>query len=311
MSYRGRIQSAREAILRTVAYFDTIDYASWTECATWFEWSGASGLKAFLRHRARNSSNSGTAWFRTGQSNPVSGRVASAGRLAELATRSPWSGPLFPRKLRRAAKVALAHAESNIRFVALANTTALAHARDLGDLDFFVVVRRNTIWSSRLWGRGCTSFSAGSRAAKASATRCACRISWPDGALICRVIRSPGDDPYFRYWFCRSLPLADDGVSARAVGRQPAAHRPPSARGGAGSRRQTKPFAVHRRVPVARILSPSPAAFSSAGSHRLPADEPRYTSVLVNDQSLEVSRGGDGREDTGRRIRKLRALGLV
>ena len=45
MSYQGRIQSAREAILRTVAYFDAIYYApTWTECATWFEWSGASGF---------------------------------------------------------------------------------------------------------------------------------------------------------------------------------------------------------------------------------------------------------------------------
>lgn len=121
-----------------------------------------------------------------------------------------------PRKRRRAASVArwLA-ALGGVRFVALANTTALGNARDGGDLDFFVIARSGTLWSTRLLGAGPFKFLG--RLPTKDRTRDAVCLSYfvsdDNPRLDSHLL--PGDDPYFRYWFLSLLPLYDDGVGER------------------------------------------------------------------------------------------------
>jgi hypothetical protein len=136
----------------------------------------------------------------------------------------------FARKLRVARGVARWLARiSSVRFVALCNTTALGHARDAGDLDFFVVCSAGSLMSTRALAVLPYKFlkrrpgDGGSRDAV-----CLSYFVTDDGLdlsshqlrnskfLPCRQageFRISCDDPYFRYWFLSLLPLYDDGIS--------------------------------------------------------------------------------------------------
>ncbi len=119
-----------------------------------------------------------------------------------------------PRKRRRAVKVAKYLAMlPTVRFVALANTTALGHARDFGDLDFFVVVKRGSLWRTRLLA--VLPFKLLDLLPDGDRVRDAVCLSYfvADDALDVSKHRLTNDDPYFRYWFLSLLPLYDDGVS--------------------------------------------------------------------------------------------------
>jgi hypothetical protein len=142
------------------------------------------------------------------------GRVVLNGRLATLASLAAERTALFARKVRRARRVArwLAR-QKGVRFVALANTTALANARDLGDLDFFVVVRDGTIWSTRLMSAGLYKILGRLPGGREERDSVCLSYFVSDAALDLSGHMLPGDDPYFRYWFLSLLPLADDGVS--------------------------------------------------------------------------------------------------
>ncbi len=123
---------------------------------------------------------------------------------------------LFPRKIRRARKVAKFLAGlSGVRFVALCNTTALAHARDEADLDFFVITRAGTIMQTRGWATLRYKMS-GARPGTGASDRDAVCLSFfiDDCALDLSPLMLPGDDPYFRHWFLSLLPLFDDGISS-------------------------------------------------------------------------------------------------
>lgn len=123
---------------------------------------------------------------------------------------------LFPRKIRKARRVAkrLARLEG-VRFVALCNTTALAHARDEGDLDFFVITRRGALYQSRGWSTLLYKLI-GKRPGAGESDRDSVCLSFfiDDTALDLSNLMLPGDDPYFRYWFFSLLPLYDDGISS-------------------------------------------------------------------------------------------------
>ena len=119
------------------------------------------------------------------------------------------------RKLKRAQRVARWLARlSGVRFVALANTTSWGYARDFGDLDFFVIVRAGTIWTTRLFGAG--MFKMLGRLAGGNHRRDAVCLSYfiADDSLdlSSHMLES---DPYFRQWFLALLPIVDDGVSAQ------------------------------------------------------------------------------------------------
>lgn len=122
---------------------------------------------------------------------------------------------LFARKIRRARQVAHWLVRlGGVRFVALCNTTALAHAREMGDLDFFIVTQTHSLWQTRalaalpfkLLGLRPT-FDVGEE-------RDAVCLSFfiDDSMLELNTLQLAKDDPYFRHWFLSLLPLVDDGI---------------------------------------------------------------------------------------------------
>lgn len=122
----------------------------------------------------------------------------------------------LPRKLRVARKAARLLARlSGVRFVALCNTTALGHARDEGDLDFFVVTRTGVVTQTRGWATLWFKLF-GKRPGSGSSDRDAVCLSYfvDDSALDLSSHMLPDGDPYFSHWFISMLPLYDDGVSA-------------------------------------------------------------------------------------------------
>ncbi len=142
----------------------------------------------------------------------VRGRVVFEGRELLIEEHEKREA-LFPRKIRRARQVAKFLAGlSGVRFVALCNTTALAHARDEGDLDFFVITKSGTITQSR--GLATLRYAASRPGTHASDRDSVCLSYFvDDSALDLSSHMLAGDDPYFRFWFLSLLPLFDDGIS--------------------------------------------------------------------------------------------------
>lgn len=179
-----------------------------------------------------------------------------AGRLGRMDVFEPFvheirkRDPLQSRKQRRARLVTRWLARlPGVRFVALANTTALGNARDGGDLDFFVVVRSGTMWMSRLLAVGPFKFLGW--LPREDEERDAVCLSYfiADDGLDLFPHALPGDDPYFRHWFLALLPLFDDGLSSelwRCNER------------------------VRRRHPFARRWIPSPGLMISEPRFRFP-----------------------------------------
>lgn len=202
-----------------------------------------------------------------------------------------------PRKRRVARRAARWLARlAGVRFVALANTTALGHARDEGDLDFFVVTRAGTIWTTRLFG--VFPFRLLGMTPKGKNDRDAICLSYfvADDALDLSSHRLPDGDPYFRHWFLSLLPLYDDGVSqelwnanAKLRGRHPFARKwivPPDLN------RETPRV----RIPAFRLFEPLFRSlqmkwFPPAIRERMNRD----TTVIVNDRALKFH-VTDGRE---------------
>ncbi len=121
----------------------------------------------------------------------------------------------FPRKIRRTRSVArwLARLQG-VRFVALCNTTALAHARDVADLDFFIVTHAGTLWQTRgLAALPYKLLGQRPRGVEEEERDAVCLSFFvDDAALDLSSLQLAPDDPYLRHWFLSLLPLVDDGV---------------------------------------------------------------------------------------------------
>lgn len=118
----------------------------------------------------------------------------------------------IPRK-RRVARLAARWLASlsSVRFVALCNTTALGHAAEGGDLDFFVVVRAGTVMTTRFLAASPYKLL---RRRPLERDRDAICLSYfiSDAGLDLATHMLAPDDPYYRYWFLSLLPLYDDGI---------------------------------------------------------------------------------------------------
>ncbi len=120
---------------------------------------------------------------------------------------------LFSRKLRRARRVAkwLSRLQG-VRFIAICNTTAMAHADEAGDLDFFIVVREGSLWQTRGWAA--LPFKLLGLRPTTTFVRDAVCLSFfvDDVSLDLSNVALKGDDVYLRHWFLSLLPLYDDGI---------------------------------------------------------------------------------------------------
>ncbi|MBI4138690.1 hypothetical protein HY479_00880 [Candidatus Uhrbacteria bacterium] len=206
-----------------------------------------------------------------------------------------------PRKLRTARRVAgwLARC-SSVRFVALCNTTALGHARNEADLDFFAIIRTGTIMATR--GLATLPFKL-ARRRPGEGERDAVCLSYfvtDDGLDLSSHMLTP-DDPYFRYWFLSLLPLYDDGISAEFW----AVNTAITSRHAFATRWIPPPdFRVQTprlRIPVPRWLEPvargiQTRAFPAAIRNLMNRD----TRVIVTDKALKFH-VDDRREEYRRR----------
>ncbi len=212
MNERNELVS--QALLRTVAWFDTIDYApTWSECASWIEWRASSGFEHLAAPTGEELVRARDELIGAGLLAYAVGRIGFPDRLAPLSALSFERTTLFARKLRKALRVAKRLARfSSVRFIALVNTSAIAHARDAADLDFFVIVRDGRLWTVRLFAAG--PYRVLGKLASADSKPDAICLSYfitdADCSLADHML--PGDDPYFRYWFLSMLPLYDDGI---------------------------------------------------------------------------------------------------
>lgn len=195
-------------LLKTLCFFDVLGYPP-----TWIEWLSAYehdlaqplptwqdlevGARELVEHK---------------QVHEARGRIVFPEKEAlipehELRTR------FMPRKLRRARRVAsLLSRIEGVRFVALCNTTAMSHAKDESDLDFFVVSREGSLWQTRGWAT--LPFKLLGLRPKPEEERDAVCLSFflDESRLDLSPLMLSEDDPYFRFWFLELLPLIDDGI---------------------------------------------------------------------------------------------------
>ena len=126
----------------------------------------------------------------------------------------------FPRKLRRARKVAAYLRRLPwVRAVCLCNTTALGQARDESDLDFFIIAKAGAIWRTRFFSTlpfkllgARPRVELGAQEGTRQTDPVCLSFFVTDDNLDLSNFMLPGDDPYFRYWFLSLLPLSDDGI---------------------------------------------------------------------------------------------------
>lgn len=156
----------------------------------------------------------------------------------------------FPHKIRPARRVAAWLCRlAGVRWVGLCNTTALANAREDGDLDFFIITKAGSLWQTR--GIAALPFKLlGARPGARGGDQDAVCLSFfiDDSALDLTPLQLE-DDPYFRHWFLSLLPLFDDGIG--------------------GSLWQANP-AITARHPLAERWLPHPTLAASKVALRIP-----------------------------------------
>ncbi len=219
----------------------------------------------------------------------------------------------FARKLRRARLVARYLARlSGVRFVALCNTAALAHADDLSDLDFFIITKTGRLWQTR-FDATLPFLLLKLRPGDRKQERDAVCLSFfvDDSSLDLSRLALPGDDPYLRHWFLSLFPLYDDGVGERLWlenralrGRHPFA----------------VPWSLHPKVavrrPAFRWLTASwlEPAFRSVQLRALPASIKQRmnqaTDVVVSDRVLKFHVDDARASFRSRYVERCQALGL-
>ena len=207
------METVRAGLLRSLSFFNALGYAP-TLPELILSWDGGQTI---------NDSRFTIHDLKTSLQTLIHARVVaeSCGRFTfvnreSLIVEHESREALFPRKLRQARRVASwLSCLSGVRAVCLCNTTALAHARDEGDLDFFVVTHRGSIWQTRGWGAlPFQLLDRRPRTDRISKDAVCLSFFVDDSALNLLGLTLPGDDPYFRYWFLSLLPLYDDGVLA-------------------------------------------------------------------------------------------------
>jgi hypothetical protein len=205
----------QSSLLRTIVFFDVLGYApTWVECTSWLEWEGDGGLDRQAPPTQEELLSNRDILLSQRKIEYAFGRIALHGRLSVLATLLADRMPYMARKLRHARKAASWILRSaDVRFIALVNTTALGSAREEGDLDFFIIVKQGSIWSTRLLA-GFPYRLLGRLSGKDAMPDAICLSYFiSDRSLdLSSHILQP-DDPYYRYWFCSMLPLYDDGIS--------------------------------------------------------------------------------------------------
>lgn len=219
----------------------------------------------------------------------------------------------FARKLRRARLVTRYLARlSGVRFVALCNTTALAHADDRSDLDFFIVTKTGVVWQTRFFATGpfrLFKMRPGDREREHDAVCLSFFVD--DSALDLSALAITPDDPYLRHWFLSLFPLYDDGIGERLWDANVALR----ARHPLATRWQTQPKLLAQQPSVRwpalssleRLARPiQTKAFPHVVKQRMN----QATDVVVNDHVLKFHVDDARASFRSRYVERCQALGL-
>ncbi|MCC7357776.1 hypothetical protein IT408_04745 [Candidatus Uhrbacteria bacterium] len=144
----------------------------------------------------------------------VRGRYGFSEQVEDITRKIEERDQFHARKYRRARLVTRwLSFFSGVRFVALANTTAWGYASHTGDLDFFVIVRKGSIWQTRLFA--VLPFKLLGWLPGPHERPDAVCLSYfvADDALDLTFHQISQTDLYYRHWFLALLPLYDDGIS--------------------------------------------------------------------------------------------------
>ncbi|HEU0050993.1 MAG TPA: hypothetical protein VFQ60_02965 [Patescibacteria group bacterium] len=197
-------------LVRTLSFFDAYDYPP-TRAELFYTWDrGADNGRAVTQ----NDLATGFVRLETdGIIAETRGRITFSGRTALVADHEKRAA-LFPFKIRQARRIVRWLVRlSGVRFVALCNTTALEHAKAPGDLDFFIIAKRGSLWQTRFFSvLPFKFFNRRPRAGQEMNTACF-SFFIDDEQLDLSGLQLAGDDVYFRHWFLSLLPLYDDGIS--------------------------------------------------------------------------------------------------
>jgi hypothetical protein len=199
----------RAYLLRSLCFFEAIGYApTVTELLLSADTRGEEPVGSMQElQEALNG------LFQEGLAAQVRGRVGFVLTVQALVAEIETREHLQARKRRRAAFVTRWLLRlGGVRFIALANTTAWGYARDAGDLDFFVIVKRGSIWQTRLLAVFPFKFLHWLPGPKEGPDAVCLSYFIADSGLDLSKHQLSEDDPYFRQWFLALQPLYDDGV---------------------------------------------------------------------------------------------------
>lgn len=189
------------ALLRTVAYFDTLDYPlTVSELVRWGQAPLSFGevagtLLSDQDMRTRLNAADGF-WCLTGRESLIPERLRRA-RIAE-------------RKMKRARRAAAwLRLVPGVRLIAVANTLALAASRDEADIDLFIITAPGMLWTARAGVAGLLA------AARARPEEClldplCASFFVSEDACDLSALRIP-DDIYLAHWVATLFPISGGG----------------------------------------------------------------------------------------------------
>ncbi|MBI4133733.1 hypothetical protein HY478_03900 [Candidatus Uhrbacteria bacterium] len=196
----------REAILRTLAYFDIVDYP-------------LSGFEIWKLLRRDEPCSYGELIREL--SSPALAEVVERadgfwflrGRVATVALRQERYR-IAERKYRRVRRaLGFLRLIPSIRMVAICNTLAWSHSHDDADIDLFVVTKPGALWWSRLLAVSPFAlFALRPQHTRARDLFCFSFFA-TERALDLASVKILPDDPYLLYWIASLVPLYDpDGL---------------------------------------------------------------------------------------------------
>ncbi|MBI4281158.1 hypothetical protein HY628_03095 [Candidatus Uhrbacteria bacterium] len=299
----------RQAILKALAYFDLFDYP-----LTLIElWKYLPGLTPCSLEEARQEVLKSR---ETGAIEELNGFFFLPGR-GEIVRVRQQRYLIAERKYRRALRVARwLRRIPGIRLIAVANTLAWSHAAEASDIDFFIITRPGSLWTSRLLGV-LPFFWARPRPGRERDTFCF--SFWAtETALDLQKIACQPSDPYLAYWLASLVPVYDpDGLAEALWEANPwMSQYLPNARPVISSFRR-RVTASSRRSPTA-VVAPRrlrEAAARAAQLLWLPAGLRRLMNVdqrvVVTDELLKFHENDRRQEIFERYQKRCGELGIV
>ena len=242
----------RQSLHATLTYFDLFDHPlTLMELARYrYSFPDDVGASPSLSDIATVLGNMGAEshdgfWFLAGRGATVGIREKRY-RLAES-------------KFRKARRVAgLMRLLPSVRLVAVCNSLAIANAGEESDIDLFVVVRRGTIWITRLLVVGALAVLGLRPSARTSADKVCMSFFVSEERLSLADVALRPDDTYLRYWIASLAPLYDAGgvMDAFLAANRWAGDRVPGALEQRRKSGRTAPVWTKPLLPLMRAANP-------------------------------------------------------